>query len=184
MTRMAAASGASALQQPRLSKRRRLALPSAVVRSSKLGWPLRPKGALSTRSSRTPVPASAAARLAPTSPPPMIATSTSRGGAAAGRVMRLGTRSAARHEGLDLIGILRRARGEHLCAAARHHDVVLDADADVAKAPGHAPGSGGQLDPRLVGHRLAGPEHPPLIAPLVVAAVLQFEPEPGAVRRL
>src|SRR4029077_6275183 len=172
-------------QQPRLSKMRRLAWPSAVVRSSKLGWPLRPKGALSTRSSRTPVPASAAARLAPTRPPPMIATSTSRGGAAAGRVMRLGARSAARHEGLDLIGILGCARGEHLRFASRHPHVVFDADADIAEALGAPPGTGGQIDPRLDGHPHARLEHPPLIAHLVVADVVHVHAEPlaRAVRR-
>jgi len=71
--------GRNRLQHPRPSKMRRLALPSAVVRSSKLACPAAPSGELSTSNDRTPVPARPAARLAPTMPPPTMATSTSRG---------------------------------------------------------------------------------------------------------
>ncbi len=62
-------------QTPSVSKIRRLALPSAVVRSSKLGWE-RESGAVPSISSvERPVSDSASARLPPTIPPPTITTS-------------------------------------------------------------------------------------------------------------
>ncbi len=62
---------------PSVSKMRRLPLPSALVRSSKLGWEAASLATASISATRFPVPLSASARLAPTRPPPTIATSTS-----------------------------------------------------------------------------------------------------------
>src|SRR5215472_3629987 len=180
MARIAAASGAIASQTDRPSKIRRLALPRAVVRSSKLGWALVPKGTASMSSARTPVPMSPAARLAPTMPPPTMATSTSSGyrGVVSLMSFEVWTPSALGHHGLDLLGILRRARAEHLRPALRDQHVVLNADADVAEAPRHAARARRQVDPRLDGECHARLEHPPLLADLIVTDVVHVEPEP------
>jgi hypothetical protein len=50
-------------------------LPSAVVRSSKLGCDAESGGTPSMSVTRRPVPPNASAKLAPTMPPPTIATS-------------------------------------------------------------------------------------------------------------
>src|SRR5579859_3593247 len=178
MARIAAASAAIGSQTPSPSKMRRLALPSAVVRSSKLGWAPAPKGTASMSSSRAPAPARPAARLAPTMPPPTMATSTaSASGAAAGL---MGARSTVRHHRFDLLRILRRAGAEDLRAAPRHQDVVLDADADIAEAPRHAARARRQVDTRLHRERHARLEYAPCVADLVVAHVVHIEPEPVA----
>jgi hypothetical protein len=75
MARIGWACDAIAAQAPRPSKIRRLALPSAVVRSSKLGCAASLSGTLSTNRTRRPLPASPTARLAPTMPPPTMAMS-------------------------------------------------------------------------------------------------------------
>src|ERR1700728_3212988 len=183
MARIAAASGAIACQTPRPSKMRRLALRRAVVRSSKLGWWRAPRGTLSTSSRRTGLPASAAARLAPTSPPPTMATSTSSGAPADIGLMRCAARSAARHRRLDLLNVLGGAGCEDFRARARHHHVVLDAHTDVAEALRHAARCRRQVDTRLDGERHTGLEHAPFIPYLVVAHVMLLHAEPvtGAV---
>src|SRR5262249_14400766 len=151
--RIAPASAAIISHTPSAPKMRRLALPSAVVRSSKLGWAELPKGTLSTSSVRTPASPRASARLAPTNPPPTLAASPSRPAQSAAALM-VRAALAAPHQRLDLLGVLGRARGKHLGAAARHHHVILDADADVAEAPRHA-APGRQVDARLDRHRHA-----------------------------
>src|SRR5579863_407670 len=147
---------------------RRLALPSAVVRSSQLGCAAVSTETPSTSSTRRLLPASAAARLAPTMPPPMMATSTGAGALAADTA---GT-SAARHQRFDLVGVLGHARAQHLGAALGDQNIVLDADADVAVALGHAVAGGRQVQAGLDGEHHAGLEHTPLVAELVVAHVM------------
>src|SRR5215469_6110902 len=175
---MAAASGAIACHTPSASKIRRLTLPSAVVRSSKLGCASAPNGTLSTSNSRRPVPVSAAATLAPTMPPPTIATSTSRGVPA--RTAEDMAGSGARHQRLDLIGVLGSARGEHFRPALGDDHVVLDANADVTEASRHATGRSRQINPRLYGHHHPRFQDPPFITDLVVAHVVHVEAEPVA----
>src|SRR6185312_7750706 len=77
MVVMAAACGAIAGHTPSAWKMRRLALPSAVVRSSKLGCMLESGAVPSTSRIDRPLSARASARLAPTIPPPTMATSQS-----------------------------------------------------------------------------------------------------------
>src|SRR5579864_4256928 len=181
MERMAAASPHICSQTPRPSNTRRLALPSAVVRSSKLGWACSPKGTDSMSSSRTPVSSRAAARLAPTMPPPTMATSTASASATAAVLMSV--RSTVRHHRFDLIGILRRPGAQNLGSPTGHQYVVLDADADIAEAPRHAPRAGRQIDPGLHRESHSRLEHAPFVPHLVVAHVVHVEPEPvtGAV---
>ena len=57
-------------------------------------------------------------------------------------------------------------------------DVVLDANADVPPALGHAFGACGNVDPRLDGHHHARFEHAPLFADLVVADIVHIHAEP------
>jgi hypothetical protein len=76
ISRTATACGANSGQTPSVSKTRRLPLPSAVVRSSKLGWSRASGTCASTTSTLRDVPANASARLAPTMPPPTMAMST------------------------------------------------------------------------------------------------------------
>src|SRR5262245_53021630 len=64
-------------QTPSDSKICRDPLPSAVVRSSKLGWEAESGGTPSMSRVRNRVARSASAKLAPTMPPPTMATSTS-----------------------------------------------------------------------------------------------------------
>src|SRR5690242_20036812 len=118
MVRIAAAWGAIAVQTPRLSKIRRLALPNAVVRSSKLGCTLELGATPSINTTRIPRSRKASARLAPTIPPPTMATSTS-------------IRLLSRHQGFDLLHILRRPGSENFHPRLGNHDVILDADPDV-----------------------------------------------------
>src|SRR5690242_789789 len=119
---------------------RRLALPRAVVRSSKLGCAAESGATLSMSCTRTPVPDRPRARLAPTSPPPTIATSNSRSAAredaAAGLGgSRMGCR-ALRHQSLDRRDVLRCAIRQHLDARLGDHDVVLDAYTNALEALG------------------------------------------------
>src|SRR5882757_5569362 len=129
MVRIAAASGARRSQTPNPWKIRRLALPSAVVRSSKLGWLFDPGAVPSASRVETPVPANPTARLAPTMPPPMMATST--------RVSVIGSlnehrKSAApAHQRFDGFHGFRRLRSQHLDTRPGHHHVVLDPHANV-----------------------------------------------------
>jgi hypothetical protein len=60
---------------PSVSKIWRVPLPSAVVRSSKLGCEAESGGMLSISSTRNAVSRSASAKLAPTMPPPTMTTS-------------------------------------------------------------------------------------------------------------
>ena len=80
MERIGAASDAIADHTPRLSKIWREPLPSAVVRSSKLGCAAESGGTLSMSRVRSFVSRKASAKLAPTMPPPTMATSVSRTG--------------------------------------------------------------------------------------------------------
>src|SRR4029077_164555 len=155
MARIAAAAGAIVSHTPKPAKIRRLALPSAVLRSSKLVWAAESKAVLSTSNTRTPVPARPSARLAPTMPPPMTATSVSWGaGAVLVSAMRAcdGARaSAARHQCLDFFHCLWRARAQDFRRAPGHDHVVLYADADVTEALRDAAGRSRQVDARLDG---------------------------------
>src|SRR5688572_16103071 len=126
---MGEASCAMRSQTPSASKMRRLALPSAVVRSSKLGCAPAPGATLSMRMVDSPVFPSATARLAPTIPPPTMATS---------KFATSGPCSAMSHHCLDLVRVFRCLRGQHLVPGARDHHIVLDADADPAEPLGHA----------------------------------------------
>src|SRR5580658_8516202 len=173
MVRIAAAAGASAGHRPRPAKMRRLALPSAVVRSSKLGCALLSAAMLSTSSTRRRLPLSASARLAPTMPPPMMARSKS---LLLARVTA--GSSGARHQRFDLIRVFGDACTQYLGATLGHDDVVLDADADVAEALRHPARAGRQVNARLDGQHHAGLEHAPLIAHFVVADVVDVEAEP------
>src|SRR5580692_2289748 len=155
-------------QTPRPSKMRRLALPSAVVRSSKLGCALDPGAIPSTSNTSTPSPRSASARLAPTIPPPTIATST------------FIAASPRRHECFDLVDAFRGARGKHFRPRLGHHHVVLDTNPDVVKAFRHTPTSGRDVDPGLDRHHHPRLEHAPGIADFVVAHVVNIDAEPMA----
>src|SRR6185312_8131822 len=112
-----------------------------------------------------PVSASASARLAPTIPPPTMATSHS---------------IAPSHGALDLIGMLRGTGGQHLDTLLGHHDIVLDPDADAMEALGYAARAGRNIDTRLDGHDHTGLEHAPLIADLVIPNVVHVHAEPVA----
>ena len=75
MERIGAASAAIADHTPSDSKIWREPLPRAVVRSSKLGCEAESAGTLSMSSTLSCVARNASAKLAPTMPPPTIATS-------------------------------------------------------------------------------------------------------------
>src|SRR5665213_1300315 len=142
---------------------RRLALPSAVVRSSKLGCTCDPGAMPSTSIVTIPVPASATARLAPTMPPPMMATSTLVAGTG---LMGIG-RSAPRHHGFDGVRILGCMRRQHLDTCSRNDDVVLDANTDVVHPLGHTPCARRNVNARLDRHDHPWLEHTPLVPDLV-----------------
>src|SRR5262245_34586596 len=169
MARMAAAAGAMSPQMPRPSKMRRLALPSAVVRSSKLGCAPAPGATPSIMSTSRPVPPSASARLAPTIPPPTIAISTSRADAPAPEAVRSDVESpcirasAVCHERFDLVHILRRPGCEHFDAAAGDHHVVFDAHTYAPKVLGHAAQPGCDVEARLNRHRHARLQDAPFV---------------------
>src|SRR5262249_39456444 len=129
MVLMAAASAARRSQTPSPSNMRRLAFPKAVVRSSKLGWVAEPGAMPSTRSVERPVPDIATARLAPTMPPPMIATSTC--------VADIG-RITPGHDGFDRVHGLWRVGSQYLNAGSGDQHIVLYANADVTHSLGHA----------------------------------------------
>src|SRR5690348_3907494 len=129
MEPMAPACSAIAGHTPSVSKICREPLPSAVVRSSKLGCADESGDTLSMSSTRNGVSRSASAKLAPTMPPPTMTTS----------YVFTGERSChRRHEALDGDGILRHAVGQHLAAVTCDDDVVLDADADAMEFLGRA----------------------------------------------
>src|SRR6187399_2977372 len=174
MERMAADSADMACHTPSDSKICREPLPSAVVRSSKLGCTAESGGMLSMSSTRNFVARRASAKLAPTMPPPTIATSYS-------FIDRLSCNR--RHQPLDLDRVLGHAVGEHLTTVARHHDIVFDANADSLVFLRRARRAGSNVDAGLDGQRHAGLEHAPLVADLVVADVMHIhaEPMPGAV---
>src|SRR5690349_11997928 len=160
MERIGDASASMACHTPRLSKICREPLPSAVVRSSKLGCAAESGGTPSMSKVRSFVARSASAKLAPTMPPPTITTShcfTERIPCAGGH-----------------------ATGEHLAAVAGHDHVVLDADADALELLRGAGGSRGDVDARLDGERHARFEHAPLVADLVVADVVHVHAQPMA----
>src|SRR6478735_8758361 len=163
MERMAADSADMACHTPSDSKICREPLPSAVVRSSKLGCTAESGGMLSMSSTRNFVARSASAKLAPTMPPPTIATSHS-------FIERLSCNR--RHQPLDLDRVLGHAVGEHLTTVARHHDVVFNADADALVLLRRAGRAGRDVD--------AGFEDAPLVADLVVTNVMHVHAKPVA----
>src|SRR3954468_7182816 len=170
MERMGAASADICAQTPRLSKICREPLPSAVVRSSKLGCAAESAGTLSMSSVRSFVLRSASAKLAPTIPPPTMTTSHS-------CIVISGHRG---HESLDGHGLLRHAVGEHLAAVARHDHVVFDADAGALEFSRDSRRTVGNVDARLDGEPHAGFEHAPLVADLVVTHVMHVHAQPMA----
>src|ERR1700741_2830890 len=147
---MGAASAAMADQTPSDSKICREPLPSAVVRSSKLGCVAESAGTLSMSRTRSFVVRSASAKLAPTMPPPTIATSQF--------FMTTGSCDGC-HEALDRDRILRDAGGEHLPAVARDHHVVFDADSDAVIFLRHTARARRDVDAGLDGQRHPGLEH-------------------------
>src|SRR5579862_744286 len=147
---------------------RRLALPSAVVRSSKLGCALESGATPSTSTTLRSLLASASARLAPTIPPPMTATS------------KRFTASSRGHDRLDRLGILRHRARQDLRLGVGHDHVVFDANADVAEAPRNPAQAGRDIDARLDRERHPRLEDAPLIADPVVADVVNVHPEPMA----
>src|SRR6185437_13064566 len=138
-------------------------------------------------STRTPVPDSPSARLAPTSPPPTIATSTSRtaarDGVATGASGSGMARGSPRHQFLNGIDILGYPVRQHLDTALRDHDVIFDAHTDPLEALRHAASTCGNVDAGLYGKRHARLEHTPLVTDLVVADIVYIHSEPvtGAV---
>src|SRR5918995_2708283 len=167
MRRMAVASRSSSGHTRSASKIRRLPLEIAVVRSSKLGCPNVPNGWASIRTTSRDSSASARASVAPTRPPPQIATS---GLCATGSI----------HPLLYCGRIFRRAGREHLVTRAGHRNIVLDAHTDVPPALRDALRAGGNVDAGLDGQRHSGLEHAPLLADLVVADVVHVHAEPVA----
>src|SRR5687768_5658686 len=165
MRRMAVASRSSSGHTRSASKMRRLPLEIAVVRSSKLGWPNVPNGWASIRTTSRDSSASASARVAPTRPPPQIATSEL---CAPGSI----------HQLLYCGRFFRRAGGEHFVTRARHRDIVLDTHTNVPPALRDALGAGGDVDAGFDGKRHAGLQHAPLLADLVVADVVHVHAEP------
>src|SRR5688572_599163 len=164
MRRMAVASRSSSGHTRSASKMRRLPLEIAVVRSSKLGCPKVPNGWASIRTTSSASSASARARVAPTRPPPQIATS------------ELCARGSI-HQLLYCGRLFRCAGREHLVTRARHRDIVLDAHADVPPALRDALRAGGNVDAGLDRQRHPGLEHAPLLANLVVAHVVDVHAE-------
>src|SRR5471032_2002058 len=171
---MAAAPALISRQTPSVSRMRRAPLPSAVVRSSKLGWSALWASTASISVTVSGVSCSASARLAPTMPPPTIATSQR----CTMSFMR--EASCGRHERFDLVRGFRHIARKHLTAGARDCDVVLDAHADIPETPRHAAGAGGDVNARLDRQHHAGLEHAPFIADLVVADVVHVHTEPVA----
>src|SRR5688572_18117732 len=171
MERIAADSPTIDRQTPSDSKIWREPLPSAVVRSSKLGWRAESGGTPSTSNTRNFVVRNASAKLAPTMPPPTMTTSHS---------FMAGCSCHRRHEPFDFLNGLRDAAGQHLAAIARDHHVVFDADADAVIFPGDAGSPGRDVDAGLDGQRHAGLEHAPLVADLVVTDVVHVHAQPMA----
>ncbi len=159
MERMAAACARRRFHTPRPSKMRRLALPSAVVRSSKLGCARR---VVRDRLNQHHRALGAGKRQRAAGPDHAAADDCDV------KFLR-GRHLGARHHRFDLVDLLRRLRGQHLRAALRHHDIILDAYADVGKAARHAAQARRDIDTRLDGEHHAGLEHPPLAADFVVA---------------
>src|SRR5918994_2326403 len=164
MRRMAVASRSSSGQTRNASKMRRLPLEIAVVRSSKLGCPKVPTGWASIRTTSSSSSASARASVAPTRPPPLIATSQPSTSelCAPGSI----------HQLLYCRGIFRRAGREHFVTRAGHRNIVLDTHADVPPALRDALRAGRNVDAGLDGQRHPGLEDAPLLADLVVADVV------------
>src|SRR6185437_5047627 len=180
MARIAAASRDTSSQTPRPWKMRRLALPRAVVRSSKLGCAAESGATPSMSSTRTPVPARPSARLAPTRPPPTMATSTSRNAAreegAAGRSDSGMHRT--RHQFLDSMDVLGSSVRQDLDTGLGDHHVIFDAHSDALKPFRYAASPCRDVDTRLDGERHARLEHPPLVADLVVTDIVHVHAEP------
>ena len=115
------------------SKMRRLALPSAVVRSSKLGCACGAERRRSRRAARE-----RRCRRAPRRGwrRPCRRRRWRRRPRCVGQARAPCAQPRAISASI-CVGVLRRARGEHLGAALGDHHVVLDADADVAEALRH-----------------------------------------------
>src|SRR3989441_7047585 len=112
--------GVAACHAPTRSRISRLAYDSAIGRNELA------KEVLSKTATRRPVPRSARASVQPTGPAPWMRTSISGAGIA--------------HQRLDVLDALRRFGGNHLAAALRNEDVVLDTDADVVHRVCHIVG--------------------------------------------
>src|SRR5512141_942352 len=176
MRRIGAASRSMGSQTPSVRNTCTVPLASAVVRSSKLGCcsPV-PGATASITATRSPSGASASASDAPTRPPPTMARSNS-----AARSLAFKAARSRAHEALDLDGAARQPGRQQVAAVRGHHDVVLDAHADVPPPLRRALGAGRDVDARLDRQHHAGLEHPPLVADLVVADVVHVHAQPMA----
>src|SRR5882672_785627 len=171
--RIGVASGDTPGHTPRVSRIRRLPFESAVVRSSKLGCDAESWGTASISASFNPNGANAAARLAPTMPPPTMAMSTA---------CVTGCTSRRLHQRLDLFrGFLESAR-QHLGGFGGHQHLILDANADVPEFLRYSR-RGSNVNPRFDGQHHPRLQYPPLAPDLVIADVMHVEAEPvsGAV---
>src|SRR4051812_46208828 len=158
---MAAIGVASAGGHASASRRRsRLAYERARVRASEAA-----EARASNTSSASPRPAARAATVAPTGPPPMMATSS--------------MASAAEDRFLHVLHAFRASRGEDVAALRRHQHVVLDAHADVPERLGHVLRRT-DIQAGLDREDHAGLELPPLALLHVVTGVVHVEAEPVA----
>src|SRR4051794_31749475 len=158
---MAAIGVASAAGHASASRRRsRLAYERARVRASEAA-----EARASNTSSARPRPAANAATVAPTGPPPMMATSS--------------MASAAEDRFLHVLHALGASRREDVAALRRYQHVVFDAHADVPERLGHVLRRT-DIQARLDREDHAGLQLAPFALLHVVARVVHIEPQPVA----
>src|SRR5712692_8380976 len=151
-------------QTPSRSSIRRLAYDSASGRNTGGAE------AASTSATRSADPRKARASVQPTRPAPRIRTSTLKG-----RTSTAGAGIA--HQRFDVLGKLGRLGGDDLAATRRHHDVVLDAYADVAQRFRHVIGRP-DVEPGLDGERHPRRAAAPIARALVLAGIVHVQAEP------